>query len=112
MKYQTTTYSLPKLFLSTVPTFAISFSGVLLVSFVTMTWLIRYWKSRESPLDIFPWSGFVIYLVYPPVVLNEQISLFIPLLSWVATHPSRNVLIARITWILFIPITWLAFWLG
>jgi hypothetical protein len=112
VKYQTTTYGLMKLFLPEIPTLVISLVGVLLIGFITITWFIRYWKAKENSLDIFLWCGFVIYLVHPPAIPYEQISLFIPMLYWVATYPKRKSWIPRIVWIAFIPMTWLAFWLG
>ena len=112
VKYQTTTYGLMKLFLPEIPSQVVSLVGALLISFITITWFIRYWKSKANSLDIFLWCGFVINLVHPPSVPYEQISLFIPMLYWVATYPKRNSWIARIVWIAFIPVTWLAFWLG
>jgi len=112
LKYQTTTYGLMKLFLPEIPTLVISLVGVLLISLITISWFIRFWKSKENSLDIFLWCGFVTYLVHPPAVPYEQISLFIPLLCWAATHPKINSWIPKTAWIAFIPFTWLGFWLG
>jgi len=112
IKYETTTYGLLKSFLSETPTFVISLVGVLLIGFITIAWFLRFRRTKENSLDIFLWCGFVTYLVHPPAVPYEQISLFVPLLYWVATYSKRNSWMTRIIWVVFIPVTWFAVWLG
>jgi hypothetical protein len=112
IKFQTTTYGLMRLILPEIPTLVISLVGVALIIFITIVGFMRNWKTQENSMDIFLWTGFVIYLVHPPAVPYEQISLFLPLLFWVATYPKNNSGVVKIIYIAFIPLTWLTFWLG